>query len=166
MKSNHVITALLFFLICAVSAQNKQFTLEEIWSGTFRTSFLDDLHSMKDGEHYTVLNYDRNTRTTSVDKYSYKTSKKVSTLVNSGDLNGLRYFEGYSFNDDESKILLSTNVMPIYRHSTLAKYFIYDIKDKTLEEVDGGEIQEPLLSPDNKRIAYVKARNIVIKELD
>lgn len=165
MKSNHVLTALLFFLIGAVTAQNKQFTLEEIWSGAFRTSFLDDLHSMKDGEHYTVLNYDRNTRTTSVDKYSYKTSKKVATLVNSGDLNGLRYFEGYSFNDDESKILLSTNVQPIYRHSTLAKYFIYDIKGKTLEEVDGGEIQEPLLSPDNKRIAYVKARNIVIKDL-
>lgn len=165
MKSNHLLTALLFFLIGAVSAQNKQFTLEEIWSGAFRTSFLDDLHSMKDGEHYTVLNYDRNARTTSVDKYNYKTSKKVATLVNSGDLNGLRYFEGYSFNNDESKILLSTNVQSIYRHSTLAKYFVYDLESKTLEEVDGGEIQEPLLSPDNKRIAYVKARNIVIKDL-
>jgi dipeptidyl-peptidase-4 len=165
MNHKQLLSAALFFISCALFAQNKQFTLEEIWSGAFRTSFLDDIHSMKDGQHYTVYNFDRQTRTTSIDKYSYKTSQKVGTLVSSADIDALRYFQGYSFNNDESKILLSTDVSPIYRRSTLARYYIYDIATKKVEEVDGGEIQEPLLSPDNKKIAYVKERNIIIKNL-
>ncbi|NQY04739.1 MAG: DPP IV N-terminal domain-containing protein, partial [Flavobacteriaceae bacterium] len=165
MNRKPYLSLVFFFIIGAVIAQNKQFTLEEIWSGAFRSSYLTDIHSMKDGEHYTVYNFDRSTRSTSVDKYSYKTSQKVATLINSADLDGLAYFQGYSFNNNESKILLSTDVQPIFRHSTYAKYYIYDIASKGLELVDASPIQEPLLSPDNKKVAYVRDRNIVIKEL-
>jgi dipeptidyl-peptidase-4 len=121
----------LFLLsISSIKAQNKQVTLEEIWGGNFRTEYMDALHSMKDGEHYSVLDFDQKSNSTSVNKYSYKTLEKTNTLVNSKDLNDIAYFTDYTFSNDETKILLATEVTPIFRHSALGKYFIYDVKTK------------------------------------
>ena len=52
-----------FFLnllfIFNLNAQNKDVSLEEIWNGAFRTEGIDVLHAMKNGQHYSVLNFDR-----------------------------------------------------------------------------------------------------------
>ncbi|GAL69016.1 dipeptidyl peptidase IV [Jejuia pallidilutea] len=37
---------------------------------------MDALHSMKNGQQYSVLNFDRATRSTAIDIYDYKTQKK------------------------------------------------------------------------------------------
>ena len=53
--------ALFCFLVTTflLTAQNKNITLEDIWSkGTFRTERLDALHSMNNGKEYSVLNFD------------------------------------------------------------------------------------------------------------
>jgi dipeptidyl-peptidase-4 len=121
---------LVLLSITSVKAQNKQVTLEEIWSGNFRSEYMDALHSMKDGEHYSVLDFNPKTRSTAVSKYSYKTLEKISTLVNSNNLNDISSFSNYTFSNDETKLLLATNVTPIFRHSKLGKYYVYDLKTK------------------------------------
>jgi len=82
---NKRFTLLLFIigLSMLTFAQEKKITIEEIYQGAFRTSGLDVLRSMKNGEHYTVLNSNRSTSSTSIDKYDYKTLEKVETIVNS-----------------------------------------------------------------------------------
>lgn len=164
-----------FFIFCitslllstaSISAQNKQVTLEEIWNGTFRMEYLDALHSMNDGEHYSVLDYNPNTRSTSVVEYSYKTQAKTNTIVDSKDLSDINYFTDYTFNNDETKLLLATNVTPIFRHSTLGNYFVYDIKTKTNKLLSNKKIQEPTFSPDGTKVAYVYENNIYYVDLN
>ena len=59
----------------AILAQ-QQITLDEIWQGNFRTEYLDALQSMNNGKEYTVLNFNRVSGASSIDKFDYKTQKE------------------------------------------------------------------------------------------
>ena len=120
-------TYLRFFLlflitISSVTGQQKDITLEEIWSGGFRTQGLEELRSLKNGKQYAVLNYNRRSSASTVDVYDYKTGEKVKTVVSSNQVEGATYFLTYSFSEDESKLLLATDLEQIYRRSSLGTY--------------------------------------------
>ena len=95
------------------TAQKKDITLNEIWNGSFSTARMNSLNSMN-GDFYSLLNYDRNTKSTTVDKYSYATLEKVETIVNSKDLSDIKEFESYAFNNDETKLMLGVEEESIY----------------------------------------------------
>ncbi|MDG1226982.1 MAG: S9 family peptidase [Polaribacter sp.] len=171
MKHIPIFVAIILFINCKIIAQTnsqytsqtKEITIEEIWNGTFYAERMNSLNSMN-GDFYAVLNYDRKTRTVSLDKYSYKTLEKVETIVNSGDLEGLNSFSSYSFNNDETKLILGTNFEGIYRYSEKGTYYAYDIASQKVTLIDE-KIQEPVFSPDNRNVAYAKDNNIFIKNL-
>ncbi len=73
MKRHYTLLLLFVGLVSLTTAQNQKITLEEIWGGAFRTEGMDVLHSMKNGTQYTVLNFDRSSKSVSIDKYDYKT---------------------------------------------------------------------------------------------
>lgn len=157
-------------LVCFITslfttAQNNKISLEDIWSGTFRTERMDALHSMNNGQQYSVLNYDRASNSTTIDVYDYKTLNKERTLVNSSNLDAILYFTDYTFSADESQILLATEVESIFRRSTLGKYYIYDTKTKQTTLVAAEKIQEPTFSPDGTKLAYGYNNNLFIKDL-
>lgn len=139
-------------------AQKKKITLEEIWRGSFRTEYMDALRSMKNGEDYTILNFDRSSGTSSLDKYNYQTSEKLETIVASGG--SVPYFSSYEFSGDESQIILATEIEPIFRHSRLGIYYVYDVATKNITKISDVKIQEPSLSPDGSKVAYVYDNNI------
>ena len=139
----------------------KEITLEEIWDDTFSPETMNALDSMN-GDFYSLLNTDEAGNTT-VDKYSYATLEKIETIVNSKDLPKIGAFESYSFNNDETKIILGTDFQKIYRHSFKGTFYAYDIASKRLALIDK-EIQEPIFSPDNKKVAYAKDNNLFIKD--
>ncbi len=58
-----------------VTAQKKDITIDEIWNGTFRTERMNSLNSMND-DFYTLLNFNKNYQSTTVDKFSYATLEK------------------------------------------------------------------------------------------
>lgn len=154
-----------FITTSLLQAQNKEITLEDIWDGTFRTERLDALHSMKNGQQYSVLNFDRTSGITAIDVYEYKSLEKVKTLINSKDIEAIQYFSNYTFSDDESQILLATEVESIFRRSTLGKFYVYNTKNNTVTLIAEEKIQEPTFSPDGKRIAYGYNNNLFIKNL-
>lgn len=155
----------LFLSTTVAIAQKKQITLEEIWQGEFRTEFLDRLQSLNNGTEYVVLNYDRKARASTVDVYDYATSNKVRTLVSTNELQGIDYIISYTLSDDESKIMLATELASIYRRSTLGTYFVYDFNSKSLTKVSDNKIQEPTFSPDGSKMAYGFENNLYIKDL-
>ena len=124
------------------------------------------MHPLKDGESYSVLNFNKASRSTSIDVYDYKTSKYLSTVLSSNNLNEISYFLNYTFSADESKILLATSEQPVYRYSKLGLYYIYDVSTKTLSKLSEDYVQEPSFSPDGSKVAYVLNNNIYIKNLN
>ncbi len=158
---------LAFFLTFSslVSAQKKEITLEEIWDGTFRQERLESLQSLNNGKEYVVLNFDRKSRTSSIDVYSYKTGEKTRTLLSSANLEGIQAFSGFEFNGDESKLILATEVESIFRRSTRGIFYVYDLQNEELQKISEEKIQEPTLSPNGTKVAYVQNNNIYIKDL-
>ncbi|WP_147678402.1 S9 family peptidase [Algibacter pacificus] len=155
----------LFFTTFFLSAQTKKITLEDIWNGTFRTERLDVLHSLKNGQEYAVLNFNREERSTSVDVYDYKTLEKVRTVVNSSNLDGVDYFTDYTFSADESQVILATNEESVFRHSVLGNYYVYNVNDGTLSLISEEKIQEPTFSPNGNKVAFAKENNLYVKDL-
>lgn len=145
-------------------AQKKQITVEEIYAGAFRTEGMEALRSMKNGKQYTILDFDRGARTVSIDKYDYRTLEKDEVMVSSVDLTGID-FESYEFSEDESKLLLATEIEPIYRHSRLGVYYVYDIATKGVIKISDNKIQSPAFSPDGRQVAYVFENNIYLFDI-
>lgn len=164
MRKRILVCISLFGIFALSTAQQKKISLEEIWGGEFRTESMEVLRSMDDGRHYTVLNRGISPGSVSLDKYDYRTLEKVGTLVASSST--IPYFTSYSFSDDESKILLATEMESIFRRSTLGIYYVYDLGSKELVQVSGGKIQEPTLSPDGTQVAYVKENNLYVMNLE
>ncbi|SIQ87984.1 S9 family peptidase [Maribacter ulvicola] len=162
MRKTHLFTLILFLFSVLTWAQEKQIQVSDIYQGTFRTEGMDALRSLKNGTQYTVLTTNRVSQITTVDTYDYKTLEKVGTVVSSADLADISSFSSYEFSSDEKKILLSTEIEPIFRRSKLGIYYVYDIASKNVVQVSADKIQEPLLSPDGSKVAYVKNNNIYI----
>ena len=157
-----------FFILIVIAfnvftwAQERKIEVTDIYQGTFSTEGMDALRSMNNGKQYTVLNMNSMNQSTTIDKYDYKTLNKVSTIVSSEDLNDIPYFSAYSFSADEKKILLSTEVEPIFRRSTLGVFYVYDVDSKKAVRISDTKIQEPTLSPDGNQVAYVNDNNIYL----
>ncbi len=170
MKKTFILATLTLILSCQEKKEThsniitgtKEITQEEIWDGTFSPDRMNALNSMN-GDFYSLLNTNNETNTTTVDKYSYETLEKVATIVDSKDLKDLEAFSSYSFNNDETKIILGTDFEKIYRRSFKGTFYAYDIASKKLSLIGKG-IQEPVFSPDNKKVAYGKDNNIFIKD--
>ncbi|APG65328.1 S9 family peptidase [Tenacibaculum todarodis] len=141
----------------------KEITVEEIWNGTFSAERMNALNSMN-GDFYSLLNSDKDTKSTSVDKYSYQTLEKVATIVDSKDVNGLDRFSSYEFNNDETKLILGSKFKKVYRRSFTGTYYAFDIASKKVTLI-GENIQQPTFSPDSKKVAYTKDNNIFVKNL-
>lgn len=164
MNFRYRLLTVFLFSLTLVHGQ-KAITLEEIWGGAFSTEGLQVLRSMNDGEHYTVLEADRSERTSAIVKYAYQTQEKVGTLVQTSAENNIPYFSSYAFSDDESQVLLATEVTPVYRWSRLGVYYVYRLTDGRVVQVSDQPIQEPTLSPDGLRVAYVFQNNLYVKDL-
>jgi len=156
---------LFFTVFTSITAQEKQITLEEIWGGEFRTEGLDALRSLDNGKEYAVLNYDKQAKASSVDVYDYLSGQKVRSLVSSKDLAGIDYIISYTLSDDESKMLIATQLEQIYRRSSLGTFYVYDLKTKELTSVSDNKIQEPTFTKDGTKIAYGFENNLYIKDL-
>jgi len=152
------------FAAISATAQ-KKITVEEIYTGAFRTKGMDALQAMQNTNQYTVLNIDRGSRTMSVDLYDYATLKKTGTIISTADHRELAGIDSYIFSNDEKMMLIANNSKQIYRHSFTADYFLYDLASKKLTKVLD-QAQEPIFSPDGKYIAYAKENNLFIYNIE
>lgn len=121
---------------------------------------------LADGLSYSAVSDDGK----SIEIFSYKTGKKISTAFNvdavKGDLK-IDRFSGYSFSGNEKKILLWKDVKKIYRHSFTAQYYVYDVVRGTLKRVSSDGAQRgAIISHDGRMVAYTRDNNIYISNLD
>ena len=169
MKKLLLITFISLFIISKyTNAQDseKKITLEDIWQkGTFRSASVYEIRSMKDGEHYCMLENNK------INEYSYKDAKLEKTILDASNVklsekeNALA-IEDYQFSKDESKILISTHTELIYRHSSKSDYYIWDIKENKISALStGGKQRLADFSPDGLKVAFIRDNNLFIKDL-
>ena len=163
MIKKYSLLLLVLFLTSGLRAQ--QLTLEDVLiKRSYQMKSVAGLASLNDGQNFTSLeNSGRE-----IVKYSYKTGEKVAILLDIVSLknDSLKSISGYQFSSDETKVLLMTDVKPIYRRSFTANYFVYNFVTKELSRLSRGDGQQlAIFSPDGERIAFVRKNNLFIKSL-
>ena len=158
------ITLLLLWCCFSVFGQQK-ITIDDIYNGVFQTKQMDDLTAMKNTNQYTVLNADKASGSQQIDLYDFATLQKVATLIDTKNFKSLDGIDSYLFSKDEKSILIANNSEKIFRHSTIANYFIYNIATQKLEAVLDYKIQEPTFSPDGLKLAFAKDNNLFVYEI-
>ena len=149
-------------------AQTQNITLEDIWTkGTFRPKSVYGIRSMADGEHYCTMSR------TGITKYSYATGEKVEDICLFGGpdmqkkAKPLPPMEGYEFSQDEHKILLSSGFEPLYRHSGVSNYYVYDVREKTFTKISRNVKQLlTTLSPGGTKVTFVRDNNLYWMDLE
>ncbi|MDR1181385.1 MAG: S9 family peptidase [Bacteroidales bacterium] len=152
-------------------AQKKEITVKDIWKDyLFLPSGVSGFSTMPNGDFYTV------TDTNGIDKYSFATGEKIMTLVTNAELKtasnskvSMRTINRYSFDKSENQLLIATELENIYRRSTKAFYYIYNIKSKTIQALSDttkGKQSFATFSTDGKKVAFVRSNNIFVVDLD
>lgn len=152
-------------VLSSVKAQEfKEITLEDLFKkDIYRQASVYGYQSLSDGNSYTILE-----EGTKIVQYDYKTGEKIKELFNIEHLDKkyFNYIHHYDFSLGESKILISTEVEKIYRHSYKAEYYIYDIDQQSLQLLsEKGKQQLATFSPDGHKVAFVRDNNLFIKHL-
>ena len=152
----------LIFLVASVAGQaQKLLTVEDFTTkDTFAQRSVTGINWMKDGKFYSALDSNR------IVRYNITTGQPVETILDGSSLPEKIVITGYSFSDDEKKLLLQTNYQSIYRRSFKADYFVYDIPSRSLKSLSpNGKQSYAVFSPDGSRVAFVRANNLFYVDL-
>lgn len=151
-------------LFSSLSAQNP-LTVEDIWSrGVFNAKSVPGFNFLQDGRHYTRLENNQ------ILEYDLTTGRSTRTIFQ-GSADQAAGFNGqissYTFNADESKILISSQQEAIYRRSRKAYYFIYDRDSQSLRPVfPEGKHSYASLNPQADKVAFVYENNLYYQDLN
>ncbi len=157
--------SLFLLFVSLTTAQENLLTIEQIWSGEFQAERLEAIRSMQNSKEYTIIDIDYKNQSSALKKFSYLDDQVQEILVETNPEKNIPFFTSYSFSKDETKVLLASEVEPIYRRSQRATYHVYDLPEQSIKIVSNKKIQAPLLSPGGNRVAYVYERNLYIKNL-
>jgi len=77
-------------------------------------------------------------------------------------------FEGFILSPDASKVIVWRESQPIYRCSSTAKYYVYEVRSRLLRPLSKEHERQsiPLFSPDSRMVAFVADNNIYAAKLD
>ena len=155
---------LLLVLVLAQSVWAADIDLRELMNGGYRANRMSEATPMADGKTFARMSDDG----ARVEVCSFETGKAVRTLFDAATARGhkLERIEGFIVSPDESRLLIQTNTQSIYRHSFSAEYYIYSVRNNTLEPLStAGPQQQPLFSPDGNYIAFGRDNDLYIVKL-
>jgi dipeptidyl-peptidase 4 len=145
MKKLFFLTALFFTQL--VLAQ-KQISIDDFTTrNTFAQKTVSGIKWMSNGKFYTSIDNNK------IIKYDITTGQAVETIVDGSGLNIT--IQNYGMSDDEKKLLLNTESESIYRRSSKAEYYVYDLATKSLKKLSsGGKQSYATFSPDGSAVAF------------
>ncbi len=154
-----------FLIIISLHSQ-KEITTEDLWQNyTFFDKSVPGFNFLKDGQHYTRL------QDNTIKKYDLTTGEFVEDILKGEEIKGKEEFSGvinsYTFSDDESRIMIKSEVKSIYRRSTVAKFHVYDRESKNLIAVwkGKGKIGYATFDPAAEKAAFVHQNNLYYTDL-
>ena len=152
-----------------VFGQDKKITVERIWDDFyFYPRGVAGYTAMPKSDCYTVV------KRGGIERYSFASGELIDLLLPNADLERLSggtvdisKVSGYEFTADESKIVLAIDEESIWRRSTLAFYYVYDIAAKTLTLVadTNTKLHFAVLSEDGTKVLFARDCDLFYQEL-
>lgn len=159
-------TIIFCLLISTQFVQAQQLTLKDITSGKYYQKGTDEVVSSQDGEFY----YTTDPENTMIIKYAFKTGLAVDTVFDVKKARECKFdsFEGFLMSPDEKRLLVYRNSERIFRRSSKADYYYYDMRRNLVTKLtDKKEKQSvPVFSKDGRMLAYVCDNNIWLCKFD
>jgi dipeptidyl-peptidase-4 len=162
--------SLVLLFICSLSFYaQKSLSVDDIFTKRmFASKYASGFKAMKNGIHYTDIIKD--STGIYIAKFDLKTGNKLANIVNANNVkvDGNQIdINDYTFSSDESKILFKTGVEGIYRRSTKAQCYVYNVKTGVTTELSAnGKQMFATFSPKGNKVAFVRDNNMFIKDLD
>lgn len=158
-----ILLSLSFLFATQISYSQQEITVEDIWRDyKFMSKRVAGFNFLNDGKHFTKL------EDNSITKYDIVSGNQVGTIVNGDELKSLNgSIDSYTFSSDESLMLIQIDEESIYRRSSKAYTYIYDLQSKTLSSIfDDDKVMSPSISPNNKFVAYGWENNLYYYEIE
>ena len=155
---------LAFAITGTICASAQTIDIEDICDYKYSPRTISGITPLADGESYAQLSDDRRR----IVRYSFKTGDAVETIFDVANAQGpkLQSIDGYIMSPDEKNILIETNRQRIYRRSAVSTYYIYNVRNRTLDPLSAGGPQEcPKWSPDGYVVGFVRNNNIFLVKL-
>ena len=139
--------------------------LKDVADGVYTPGYIYGVHPLNDGDSYSQLSDDGKR----IVRSSFKTGKEVGVVFDVEKARGttkLSRIDGYIMSPDEQKILLRTQTKAVYRRTSTAVYYIYDVANGKFTPLsDGGPQMSPRFSPDGNVVAFVRDNNLFVVKL-
>ena len=160
-----ILLILPFILLCAVSTfAQSEITVDDIWRDyKFLDKRVPGFNFMKDGKHYARL------KDKAIKKYDITNGEYIGDVIDSTMFSSKNGFEGeiesYKFNDDESYIMIESNIKSIYRRSHTSNVYLFDAKSQEVISVYDEPIMNATLSPTKDQVVFGFENNLYVKNL-
>ncbi|MEY2924937.1 MAG: hypothetical protein RLZZ337_1485, partial [Bacteroidota bacterium] len=150
-------------------SQKRDIELTDIWaSGTFFPKTISGFVSLNDGKSYCIQEADEKGNAV-INAYDYISGNKTKEILNAKDVFNLAEnasFISYSFNNDQSKVLLYYNSQQIYRHSSAGEFVVVDLKGNIrIGNSNGKKVRYPTMNPQGDKVAYVMNNDLYILDM-
>ena len=176
---NMVLVMAILCPVCIVLAEQKeedpgQLTLKRIFTDREFSSKGFSARWSMDGNEYTYLkdaegkDKGKDIRVYNVAESRDSVMVKASELFRPGTQKQIE-IEDYSFSRDRSLLMIYTNSKRVWRRNSRGDYWVLDRSSGEFRKI-GGEAKASTLqfakfSPDGKKVAYVRERNIYVEDL-
>lgn len=148
-------------------------TIDRIYAGSEFASQSASANWLPDGSGYTTLERAGNSTARQIVRHAPDSNEKA-VLVSIDQLTpdletGPISVEGYTFSQDQSRVLIYTNSKRVWRRRTRGDYWVLDRSSNDLRKLGGNGPASTMMfakfSPKADRVAYVRNRNIYVEEI-
>ncbi len=170
MKKQLLIYIVLTFITTIFAQQKQKLSLEDIYySSKLFGKTVQNIQWKPDASAFTFTEMNSETKTENIYQHDVATGKKF-LLVSGTDLiydNKQIPMSHYKWTDDGKFLLIEGPVKSIWRHSTQAPFYLYNISTKSVSALSNGDIhlRNVKLSPDGTRVGFVRGHNIYVADL-
>ena len=164
-----LLSLFLLAVVVLTFGQDKKITIERIWDDYyFYPRGVAGYTAMPKSDYYTVV------KRGGIERYSFATGDKIDLLVSNEELESLSggavnmgKVSSYMFTSDESKIVFAIDEESIWRRSTLAYYYVYDIAQKTLTLVadTNTKLHFAVLTEDGTKVLFARDCDLFYQDM-
>jgi len=154
-------------------AEKKKLTLDAIWGGNYLEEQKLRVHLTHTGDSIAYIFANKASNSEIIIALDFETGRLVDTIFSNQVKTGkdslpitFTFFEDFELSHDDSKILIKTQIEPLFYNASKEFNFVWDRIKKTLKPVSAdGKQSYASFSPDSKRLAFIREGNLYVRDL-